>query len=99
MGFCIAYAGSSETTSVAALSEMRQRELAAVAQTLARAMKTLTYVGVGVQTTASMYACDCLWFKVGPRPADEAAPPLLEPVPHADCGSLRERLQDTPRAN
>lgn len=77
---------------------------------LASTVKTLEYVAVGVQTSAEqtsaeMYTCSCLWFRVRrrvPAPAGEGkagagAFLTLEDVPAADAETLRERLQAMPR--
>ena len=84
----------------------RRPELEDIALLLARSVKTLEYVGVGVQasaeqTSAEMYTCNCMWFRVAGRPAftggGQEGEPMLEPVPAADAEALRERLQAMPR--
>ena len=78
-------------------TDARQR-ITNIARTLTRAVKTLTYVGVGCQDfDKDMYDVDGLWFRVASRAEDEAQTVHLETLSEAEGERIREYLQDSPR--
>ncbi len=95
MGLCIGYTGADDSASD---PEMRAARYLSLARTLTRNIKSLQYVGVGLQDdTGGMYALDCTWYRVASRPADMDVVPVLETLPAVEGERVREALQLTPR--
>ncbi|OJT11501.1 hypothetical protein TRAPUB_11973 [Trametes pubescens] len=95
VGLCIGYTGADDSASD---PEMRAARYLSLARTLTRNIKSLQYVGVGLQDdTGGMYALDCTWYRVASRPADMDVVPVLETLPAVEGERVREALQLTPR--
>ncbi|KAI0674182.1 hypothetical protein C8Q78DRAFT_989193 [Trametes maxima] len=98
IGLCIAYDSVDSLHDEPAELEVRRRRHTLLARTLATRIRSLEYIGVGVQdATGVMYALDCSWYRVSSRPADEKSAPVLEALSLLEGERIRQTLQDTPR--
>ncbi|KAI0360812.1 hypothetical protein OH77DRAFT_726864 [Trametes cingulata] len=95
VGLLIGYGGVGESSSDV---QSRKGRYLSLALMLAAGIRSLQYVGVGVQdATGGMYAYEATWYRVSSRPADADATPVLETLSPAEGERVREALQDTPR--